>query len=63
MNLMLILGCAEYHVLMYEICRIHPSEFGRDYGVHDCLYHWRKTAKIGNGWRTFRQSKNLQART
>ncbi|KAH1198625.1 hypothetical protein GmHk_18G052166 [Glycine max] len=23
--------------------------------------HWRKTAKIGNGWRTFAQSQNLQA--
>jgi len=37
MNLMLISGCVEYHVLIYERCKIHPSEFGRDYGMQDCL--------------------------
>ena len=25
--------------------------------------HYRKTAKIGNGWRNFVQSQNLQTRT
>jgi len=34
---MLISGCAEYHVLIYERCGIHLSEFGRDYGMKDCL--------------------------
>ena len=37
MNLMLISGCVKYHVLIYESCRIHPSELGRDYGVYDSL--------------------------
>ena len=35
-------------------------------GITECRIaynHWRKTAKIGNGWRTFAQSQNLQART
>ena len=32
-NLMLISRCVKYHVLIYETCRIHPSELGRDYGV------------------------------
>jgi len=25
--------------------------------------HWRKTTKIGNGWRTFAQSQNLEVGT
>ena len=43
---MLISGCVEYHVLIYENCKI----------VYN---HYRKTAKIGNGWRTFAQTQNL----
>ncbi|KAL5145892.1 hypothetical protein HKD37_06G015833 [Glycine soja] len=33
-------------------------------GITECriVYnHWRKTAKIGNGWKTFAQSQNLQS--
>ncbi|KAH1202489.1 hypothetical protein GmHk_17G048944 [Glycine max] len=37
MNLMLISGCIEYHVLIYGRCKIHPSEFERDYGMQVCL--------------------------
>ena len=34
---MLIFGCDKYHVLTYESCKIHPSKFGRNYGVRDYL--------------------------
>ena len=37
MNLMLISRCVKYHVLIYERCKIHPSEFKRDYGMQNCL--------------------------
>ena len=45
MKLMLILGCAEYHVLIYEMCEIDPSEFGRDYEMKD----YRKSTKNDYG--------------
>ena len=35
-------------------------------GITECgiVYnHWRKTANIGNGWKNFAQSQNLQVRT
>jgi len=59
MKLMLILGCVEYHVLIYEMCEIDPSKFGRGYEMQD----YRKSTKIDYGWRTFAQSQNLEAET
>jgi len=60
MNLILILGCVEYYVLIYENEKFTHVNLE---GIIECkiVYnHGRKTAKIGSGWKSFANSQNLE---
>jgi len=64
MNLMLISGCAES--TMYSFMKVVGFTHLNLEEITECkiIYnHWRKSAKIGNGWKNFVQSQNLQAGT
>jgi len=63
MNLMLLSGCAEYDVLIYERCRFTHLNLEWITKCKIVYNHWRKSAKISYGWKTFAQSQNLEGRT
>jgi len=58
-NLILISRCAKFYVLIHEKCKFHACQFGRDCNI--VYNNWRKTAKIGSGWRYFAAETNLEA--
>ena len=60
---MLILGCVEHHVLIYESCKIHHLNLEGTTESRIVYNHHRKTTKIENGWRNFVQSQNFLSGT